>query len=197
MVTMNILEKQPDFPTEDLTEKNVDFLRELLQKPNLTHTLSPENYSGHLEQFLLRFELNKTEFSSNTKHQLYSNPYSVFRSAQLEGVSDADSHIGLLYGYTLNEIITELISPNELLAHDAPTIIAAHSLNEATRQRSLQDFIRDAKDSFLKQQKRTARLIGESAAKLYAVSAEDAVLGAAIRRQIELDSREYTQSIVQ
>lgn len=194
---MNSLERQPDFPFTDLTEGNADFLREFLSQPNLTHTISPENPDGRLEEFLRQFDFAASPDDSGIEaaHELYTETHDIARAAQIEAL--CDGHFGLPYGYTMYEIILSLVAPNQLLARGIPAKIATHSLAAARRKQSLPTLINDSKNKLVKEQQLTAQLIGEAAAKLYVVSADDALLGAGIRRQIELDSREYTQSLVQ
>lgn len=192
---MNTLERQPDFPKVDLTEKNVDFLRTFLYSPNLSHTISPENYDGHLEEYLRQFDLIARDSGIDGAHQLYEKTYAVAQESQSEALSSG--RFGFTYGYTLYEIITSLVSPSEFLAKDIPAAVATNSLVSALKERSLHDYMNDVKIKLVEEQRLTTQLIGQSAARLYAASAEDAILGAGVKRQIELDSREYRQNLVQ
>lgn len=191
MSRITTLEQQPDFPKVDLTERNVDFLRTFLHSANLPHTISPENRDGHLEEHLRQFDLITKDSGIDATRQLYE----TIQESQSEAIGNG--HFGFAYGYTLYEIITSLVSPSKFLARDVPTIVAARSLTAALEQRSLHDYMNTAKLKLIEEQRLTTQLIGQSAASLYAVSAEAAILGAGIKRRIELDSREYKQNLVQ
>jgi hypothetical protein len=188
---MNTLERQPDFPRVDLTERNVDFLRTFLLSANLPHTISPENRDGHLEEHLRQYDLIASDSGIDATRHLYD----TVQESQSEAINNG--RFGFTYGYTLYEIITSLVSPGEFLARDIPTVVATRSLEDALKQRSLHDYMNSAKLKLIEEQRLTTQLIGQSAANLYAVSAEDAILGAGVKRQIELNRREYTQKLLQ
>lgn len=188
---MNTLEQQPDFPSVDLTEKNVDFLREFFAQPNLMYTISPENPDGRLEEFLNQFELVSHDSGIESEHKIYTEAFAALQHAQIPALSDG--HFGLVLGYSLHKSIRELVSNSELVTPDVPTRVAMRSLTEAVRRKSLPDFLDDAKKEFVEKQKNATQLIGKSVAKFSIVSVEEALLGASVERVLALASREYLQ----
>lgn len=187
-----MFEIQPDYPKVDLTQQNVQFLREFLLKPNLTHTISPENPDGHLEDFLTQFDLVSQDSGLEAERLLHTAAHEVMLDGSATNALTT-GRIELTYGYTLQGILTEIISPKELLTNSVPLADALRSLTRSVRNRSLPEFLDATKKEFLQEQKNTVRLIGESASKMSVYSPENAILGASIRRRIELDSRDYLE----
>lgn len=193
---MHAIERQLYFPQEDLTTPNAHLLQQLLLDPKLTHAVGPENPDSHMENLLERLSLNPDTLITETAHVEHTHTHNTFMGSG-RGVA-LNTRLGFSLGYTLYEITTSLVAPRTLHTRSTPASMAIRSLDDAIRTYTVNDYLDVKKEALINEQPIAAELIGSSAAaRAGADAAEHALLGAAVRRQIELDSREYTQSLVQ
>lgn len=187
---MSTLERQPDFPVEDLTEKNAVFLLQLMQEPWFLHVAAFENRFSHLEDLYARLSLNPetpiTE-ASQIEHR-------IAKLALIgSGVAPTkNARASFSYGYTLFESATSVVSP-AVQDMTVPAILTTEPIDNATRtMQSLTQHLEAARETFINAQpvsvdfiKASIRLTDSPASEEYALT------GAAIRREIELIIRSY------
>lgn len=192
---MNTIEHQQDFPTNDLTDKNTSALRDLFRQPHMLYVAGSENPDGHLDDQMLRYSLTPVDASTIKSRELYQQVEAILRP--LHNQMTTAEQLDFAYGYTLDELITSLVAAKDFLSVDPPATVALQSLQLAILGKSLQQFRTESMEQFQDEQPRVTRLVAESAAKQHAQSVPSALLGAAVKRQIELDTREYGKSLVQ
>lgn len=172
---LTLLNHQPEFPEQDLTQTNAAFFEFFLQNG----TLLEASHSG-AEQSNLLF---------NLAHLAATHSKDTF--------IDDGHHAGFTHGFTLYEIMSSLIAPRTDYFTDVTALAATRSLNIALRTKKQDELFNDARDEFRSVQPIAAEVIGRAAERYYPGIAHYAVMGAAIERQFELEARDFQKSIVQ
>jgi hypothetical protein len=174
-LALTILEHQPEFPEVDLTDSNAAFFENFLQNNQLVELSHP---SAEANQLLFKIA-----------HLAASQAKDSFR--------DDTHHAGFTHGFTMYEIISSLVAPNPYPIRDTSVIIAARQLVDALHGDALTTYLSDAYEEFRQEQAATAEVIESAAKRFHAGLTYYAVMGAAIERQFELETREYDKKIVQ
>lgn len=173
---LTVLDHQPKFPEQDLTQSNAAFFEFFLQNQALVDA----SHSGAERSNLL----------FNLIHLAATQSKDTF-------IEDSH-HAGFTHGFTLYEIMSSLIAPRtDDYFSDITAMAATRSLNVALRTKRQDELFNCARDEFIDTQPVTAEVIGRAAERYYPGIAHYAVMGAAIERQFELEARDFQKSIVQ
>lgn len=172
---LTVLDHQPDFPEEDLTQTNAAFFDMFLQNQALLEASHPA-----AEQNSLLFHF---------AHMTASQAHETF--------NEDSYHASFTHGFTLYEIMSSLVAPRSPYLSDISVVAATRSLNIALRTKKQDEFFNNARDEFITKQPTTAEVIKIAASRYHPGIAHYAVMGAAIERQLELDARDFEKSIVQ
>ena len=169
-MSITVLEHQPDFPKEDLSNKNADFFELFLQNSDLVELSHPV---------------------AEQSRTLYVMAHRAITSAANILDSDHYSHGSLSSGISYYEIISSMVAMHPPLEQEARAAIAAQSLVSRLDDKSaFINLMVDARDKFTSEQPNAAEVI-KSAASRYHKSAEQyAVVGAAVIRDLELQAEE-------
>lgn len=174
-MNLTILESQPSFPEVDLSENNAAFLEMFLQNQSLVEASHP---NAEASQLLYRMAHWAVEQSKDS----FNNP---------------DTHASFTQGFTMYEVVSTLVSPTPIVAQEKSIFTATRDLVNALRSRQMDEFLTDAYDEFIQSQPRTTEVIVNAAKRYHAGLTQYALMGAAIERQLELETREYDKNIVQ
>ncbi|MNS86211.1 hypothetical protein D3C72_1201090 [compost metagenome] len=123
---LTLLNHQPEFPEQDLTQTNAAFFEFFLQNG----TLLEASHSG-AEQSNLLF---------NLAHLAATHSKDTF--------IDDSHHAGFTHGFTLYEIMSSLIAPRTDYFTDVTAMAATRSLNIALRTKKQDELLNDARDEF-------------------------------------------------
>lgn len=168
-----ILEPQLDFPEADLSDSNAAFLELFLQNQQQVEIMHPE-----VEKSRLLFEL----------------AHAAAKQAQANFPQD-DHHASFTHGFTLYEIMSSMVAPKIDEVSRTSVHVAAGHFNLALQAHNRTDILTDARDEFMAQQPRTAEVIDLASKRLYPHLSYYAVIGAAIERQLELETRQYDKNL--
>lgn len=190
---METISKQPGFPIDDLTDKNAVALKKVLQNPNLSHIAAPENKHGHLDELLTQFDFGAQASDMEVAHGIY---LATEESLTPVHAVNLKARLGIAYGYTLYETISSLVIPHDYLStRTAPALVAVHGLDAALQRRTLPEYLDESRQKLREDQPNAVALVETFADPLGEAASEYALLGAAVRRCIELDSHDYLQSL--
>lgn len=175
-MAITILDHQPDYPQVDLTSKNAEFFEFFLQNNQLVEQSHPSAESS-----------NKLFLAA---HLAASHAKDVFY--------DPSTHAGFTHGFTLYEIISSLVAPNAPEEENLPVInFATRKLVDALHSDKLDDYLTDAFDEFRALQPITSEVISRASQRFHPGLTHYAVMGAAIERQFEIETKALSKSIVQ
>lgn len=174
-MTLTILEHQPAFPDEDLSDTNAAFLEMLLQNQQL---------------------VNANHMGAESSHLLYGMAHWAANQSK-DVFTDDNIHAGFTHGFTMYEIISTLVAPKTIIANKLSVIAATKGLAQVLRSDKMNDFLSDAYSEFSSRQPKTAEVIANASARYYAGLTHYSIMGAAIERQLELEAREFDKNIVQ
>ncbi|HET8883945.1 MAG TPA: hypothetical protein VFM68_00560 [Candidatus Saccharimonadales bacterium] len=170
-----ILKHQYDFPEVDLTEENAAFLENFLQNYSLVE-------ASHLD--------------TKQSHLLYNMAHIAAKQSQ--GVFNNDNyHAEFAHGFTTYEIITSLVTPRPAYTKAPSVIAASRNLADALDGQNLREFLTDTYDEFNTQQPTTVEVVTHATDRYRHGLARHAILGAAVKRQLELDTREYENNLIE
>ncbi|MEO7904262.1 MAG: hypothetical protein ABIR91_00545 [Candidatus Saccharimonadales bacterium] len=192
---MSILERQTNFPEVDLTDRNIVVMREILRHPQILHIARPENTNGRLDDQLLRYSFDSAVSKTVQSHDAFEQVASILRTHGTK--QDTVEWLDFTHGYTLDELIISLVAREDFLLSDPPATVAIESIRQTITNSSLDRFRAEAIEQFQDEQPRVSQLVIETAENQRRQSIPSALLGAAVKRQIELHGRSYTQSLVQ
>lgn len=162
-----VLDRQPKFPREDLTDTNAELLAVVLMNRRVL----------------------------NRGHHFAEREYSIFRATHpaLDRASDnlfdaPDALMAVNFGIRALEAMTLLVDAEDvkadidILKTNINSIVAVHNRGGVT------EYFEQAQANFLHETPRTAGVISESASRYY--DPRFAVLGGAVARQFEIDNIE-------
>lgn len=170
-----VMEPQLDFPEVDLSDKNAAFLELFLQNQQQVELIHPE-----VEKSRLLFEL---------AHAAAKDSQDIF--------AQDEHHASFTHGFTLYEIVSSMVAPVVQDVGGASINVATGHFRAAIQSKDQVKFLVDARDDFLDKQPKTAEVIDKASKRIFPHLTYYAVIGAAIERQLELEAREYDQSLVQ
>jgi hypothetical protein len=174
-MALTILDHQPNFPEEDLTQNNAAFLEMFLQNQELVNATHPQAES--------------TQLLYKMAHWTVQESKDVFE--------DPNIYASFAHGFTIYEIISSLVAPKPQLAEDASVVAATRGLMTALKSSKRIDFMTDAYDEFTNLQPRTSEIINAASSRFHNGLTYYSIMGAAIERQLEFEAREYDKNIVQ
>lgn len=166
MALLDLLEKQPNFPREDLTETNATYLGLAMGNPKTLH-------SGH--------ELAKREYRIfiGTHDPLLIATGNLFEDARV--IKAIDFGIAALEAITLFVAADQPKPAIKVLEGNINSIVSVK--NTA----GVSEYFEAARAEFLAEAPRTAEVIAEGADRVHVGLAYAAVYGGAIARRFELD----------
>jgi hypothetical protein len=174
-MALTILEHQPAFPEEDLSDSNAAFLEMLLQNQQL---------------------VSASHIGAESSHLLYGMAHWAANQSK-DAFPDDNIHAGFAHGFTMYEIISTLVAPKITIAQKSSVVAATKGLAQVLRSDKMSDFLSDAYNEFSSLQPVTAEVIANASARHYAGLTHYSIMGAAIERQLELEAREFDKNIVQ
>lgn len=165
-----VLEKQGQFPEEDLTDRNAAFLDNFLQDELLVNASHP-----HSEQQNSIFKM---------AHRAVA--------AEPNLLDNANEHASFSQGFTYYEIMSELVSPEvKDPLHDHVALVAAESLMVVLRGDRQSKYLMDAVEEFSDKQPQAASVIENAARRVHRDAVIYTLMGAAVERRIELETKAF------
>jgi hypothetical protein len=174
-MNLTILEAQPSFPEVDLSQNNAAFLEMFLQNKSLVEASHPSAEASQLLYSMAHWAVEQSKDSFN-------NP---------------DTHASFTHGFTMYEVVSTLVAPTPIVAREQSIFTATRDLVNALRGAQMDELLSDAYSEFIQSQPRTAEIIVAAAKRYHAGLTQYALMGAAVERQLELETREYDKNIVQ
>jgi hypothetical protein len=174
-MALTLLDHQPNFPDEDLSENNAAFFELFLQNQKLIDASHPQAEATQLLYKMAHWTVNESK--------------NVF--------DDPSIYASFAHGFTIYEIISSLVAPKAQVAEDVSVVAATRGLGAVLRSSKRIDFMTDAYDEFTDLQPRTSEIINTASSRFHNGLTYYSIMGAAIERQLEFEAREYDKNIVQ
>ena len=168
MLILDLIEAQPEFPVEDLTEHNEAYLSLIIANRDLLsrgHMLAKEEYPVLARAHQPLLEASKSMFDNE------------------------DTLRAINFGITAFEAITFFVGGDEPDADPDNLEKNTAALTTARHASRVERYFHKAHAELVHDMPRTTRVVAESSARYHGSSINAAVFGAAITRRFELDNR--------
>lgn len=162
------LKEQPDFPQEDLTDTNAEFLSLMLANAGM---------------------LARGHGNAEKEYPIFIGTHQPLVIASENVFTDADKARAIDFGIKAFEAITLFVNARN---PQASLVALEHNINgiiHPANTNGVREYFEEANDSFREAMPRTVNVIHESS-KRFVGSTALAVLGGAVARQFELDNIE-------